>query len=83
MAEQLARRQLAAILTSPVQRAQETAAIIAERLGLPVETEPDLAEIDFGVWTGKDFSALDGLPEWETFNTFRGTAPIPGRRDDA
>jgi len=40
------------LLASPMVRTQETAAAIAERLGLPVRTEPLVAECDFGEWEG-------------------------------
>ena len=39
---------------------------------------PDLDEIDFGRWSGRRFAALDGDPDWECWNTARGTAPTPG-----
>jgi probable phosphoglycerate mutase len=45
------------ILTSPSPRARRTADAVGEQQGLPVETEPDLAEIDFGGWEGLTRSA--------------------------
>jgi probable phosphoglycerate mutase len=42
-----------AVVSSPLQRAAETAAIIVEHLGIgPVLTEPDLMERDAGEWQG-------------------------------
>ena len=42
-----------AVVSSPLQRAAETATIIAEHLGIgPVLTEPDLMERDAGEWQG-------------------------------
>ena len=78
LAATLAARPIRAVLSSPVQRAQETAAPIAARLGLPVLTDPGLDEIDFGAWTGATFDALDGQPAWDTWNRFRSFAPTPG-----
>jgi broad specificity phosphatase PhoE len=78
LAEALATRPIAAVISSPLERAQETARCIAERLSLSVETEPALNEIDFGDWTGMTFEALHALPEWQAFNIFRGAARIPG-----
>ena len=46
VAQTLATRGVTRILSSPMVRAQETAAIIGDRLGLPVEVEPLLAEQD-------------------------------------
>lgn len=40
------------ILASPLKRAQETAGIVGEALGLPVETEPLLIEQNYGIYEG-------------------------------
>ncbi len=40
------------VLASPMVRTQETAGVIAERLGLPVRTEERVKEADFGQWQG-------------------------------
>ena len=50
-AERLAGEAVSAIYASPLQRTRETAEIIGERLGLPIEPAPDLVELDFGDWT--------------------------------
>lgn len=68
---------IAAVLSSPVQRARETAAPIAAALRLGVTVEPGLDEIDFGDWTGRDFAALDGQPDWDRWNQHRGSAGCP------
>lgn len=75
----LARVPLAAIYTSPVQRARETATAIAAAAGEAVpETADALDEIDFGAWTGQTFAALDGDPAWAAWNMRRGSALPPG-----
>ncbi len=43
---------------SPLHRATETARRAVEPLGLPVETEPRLREIDFGRWEGITFPQI-------------------------
>jgi broad specificity phosphatase PhoE len=48
----LAGEPVAAIYSSPLRRALETAAILGERFGLPIETLDGLLEIDTGSWTG-------------------------------
>lgn len=78
LAERLVALPIAAVLSSPMERAQETAAAIAARLGLPVLTEPGLDEIDFGTWSGGAFDALEGSAEWLAWNRFRSFAPTPG-----
>ena len=48
----------AAVYASPLQRARHTAAPIAERLGLAVDTADDLAEYDLGAWEGISYREL-------------------------
>ncbi len=69
---------IAAVVSSPLERAQETAVPIAAALGLEVTTDAGLDEIDFGDWTGMAFEALQGLPGWQAWNQFRGTVPTSG-----
>ena len=78
LAESMAATKLAAVVSSPLERAQETASAIAARHGLAVATDPDLSEIDFGDWTGADFRSLHAGQAWRAFNSFRSTARIPG-----
>jgi len=52
VAECLAGRNVSAVYSSDLVRARETAEIIAARLGLPVDTVPDLREVDYGEWEG-------------------------------
>jgi probable phosphoglycerate mutase len=40
------------VVSSPIARTRETAAIVATRLGIPVEINEDIAEISFGEWDG-------------------------------
>lgn len=51
----------AAILSSPLSRAYETADIVGHELGLHVSTEPDLIERDFGAMTGKLVGDIERL----------------------
>ena len=78
LARHFAGSAVTAVVSSPLQRAQETAAPIAAALGLEVATDAGLDEIDFGDWTGLTFEALQGAPGWQAWNQFRGTAPTPG-----
>jgi broad specificity phosphatase PhoE len=52
LAERLAHIDLAAVYSSDLRRARETAAAVAARQGLRVETTPDLREVDVGSWSG-------------------------------
>jgi probable phosphoglycerate mutase len=69
---------LAAIYSSPLERAHDTAISIAQHQPLGVQVCEALLEVDFGVWTGRTFEELDADPRWHHFNQARATASIPG-----
>lgn len=77
LARRLAGGALAALYTSPLERAAETAAAIGARLGLEARVAQELNEIDFGAWTGRTLAELDQIEAWRQFNHFRSTARIP------
>jgi broad specificity phosphatase PhoE len=52
LAARLADAELDAIYSSDLQRARETAEIVARTKGLRVDTTPDLREVDVGSWSG-------------------------------
>ncbi|MET7568779.1 bifunctional RNase H/acid phosphatase [Streptomyces sp. NPDC005492] len=57
------------IVASPLTRTRETAAAVAERLGLDVTIEEGLRETDFGAWEGLTFGEVrerypDDLTTW-------------------
>ncbi len=55
---------IAAVFSSPLQRAYETAAMAAKALGLDVTVDDDLIETDFGAWDGLTFAeAAERDPE--------------------
>jgi probable phosphoglycerate mutase len=47
---------VAAVLTSPLQRARQTAALVAEATGAPLQVRERLIETDFGAWEGLTFA---------------------------
>ncbi|CAA9309769.1 MAG: hypothetical protein AVDCRST_MAG90-362, partial [uncultured Microvirga sp.] len=59
LADRFRNEAIAAVITSPLERARETAEVIADRIGVPVTVDEALNEIDFGDWTGQSFDALD------------------------
>src|SRR5918993_96401 len=69
---------VAAIRSSPLERAMETAQPLAAALGLPVAQDAGLNEVNFGEWTGRTLIELGGLAEWRDFNERRSSARIPG-----
>jgi probable phosphoglycerate mutase len=58
-----------AVVSSPVRRTLESAEILAEMLGKPVDVEPGFAEMEFGHWDGLTFTEVaekhgDELDTW-------------------
>ena len=68
------------IVTSPLQRAGQTAAAVAAATGAPVVTDDDLRETDFGAWEGLTFAeAQERWPdEVTTWLGDPGVAPPQG-----
>ncbi|WP_245607030.1 histidine phosphatase family protein [Pseudonocardia spinosispora] len=58
LAEWAARHPHDAVICSPLRRSADTAAPIAEALGMPAEVEPDLREMDFGEAEGYTLAEL-------------------------
>lgn len=68
---------LSAVVSSPLARAAETAAAIAEAAGLPVDVDDDLADRDYGRWAGtsqadaeSEFGSLEAVPGIEALESF-------------
>ncbi|GHH84536.1 bifunctional RNase H/acid phosphatase [Streptomyces sulfonofaciens] len=64
-----ARGTVQAVVSSPLARCRETAAVAAARLGLPVTVEDGLRETDFAAWEGLTFAEVrerhpDDLDAW-------------------
>jgi ribonuclease H / adenosylcobalamin/alpha-ribazole phosphatase len=78
LAERLRPLRFAAIHSSPVQRARETAAALARGRNVGVEEVAALDEVDFGAWTGKSFALLADEPSWTDWNSRRALARPPG-----
>lgn len=78
VAERLGDAGIAAIYSSPVERARETAGIVGRRLDLAVTAVDDLAELDFGEWTGLTFDEVRKDPRWTEWALHRSLSCIPG-----
>lgn len=76
-ARQLAHLALAAVVSSPLERARETAEAIAAQHGLAVRIIAALGEFEFGDWTGRTMTMLGADPGWQRFNTSRSLARPP------
>ena len=78
VAERLAREPIRSIYTSPLERARETARPLADRLGLAAVVSDEIAELDFGNWTGRTMDELEQIPRWKLYNSFRSGTQMPG-----
>jgi len=79
VAERLRPVPLAAVVSSPLERCAETAAaLVAGRDGLAVRTDPRLAEVRYGDWTGRPIKELAKQPLWRVVQQHPAAAVFPG-----
>jgi probable phosphoglycerate mutase len=76
--EALSSMPVSALYASPLERTQETAMVISERVGKPVVAERGLIECDFGSWTGEPLPQLRKLPEWQRVQHWPSGFRFPG-----
>jgi probable phosphoglycerate mutase len=69
---------IAAVYTSPLERARETAAPIAAATGVRARIDRGLLECDFGDWTGGALKSLMRKPEWTTIQRSPSSFRFPG-----
>ncbi len=70
---------ISAVISSPLQRAYDTAATAADALGLAVQVDDDLIETDFGEWEGLTFpEAAERHPELHGRWLRDTSLPAPG-----
>jgi probable phosphoglycerate mutase len=77
LADRLVVKNIAVVYSSPLERAQETASLIARRINVEVCVRDNLNEIDYGEWTGKRIGELKNEEEWQQFNTVRSAGCPP------
>jgi probable phosphoglycerate mutase len=77
LAARLAPEGLAAVCASPLERARETAAPIAEAAGVALRPEPALNALDYGAWSGRTWEELGGDPAWAAWNADRAGGRPP------
>jgi probable phosphomutase (TIGR03848 family) len=76
--DRLAGVPIAEIVCSPMLRCEQTVAPLAEARGLVPGTEPELAEVDYGSWTGSELKALFKEPLWKVVQAHPSAAVFPG-----
>jgi len=82
---QLKDRPISAIYASTLQRSIQTARPIANHFGLPIQRQPELDEIAFGILEGKLLFKFDEelKAEWDKFKDNQFTYRIPGAENYA
>ena len=80
LAEAAADHSFAAIYTSPLSRARETAEIVGEALGLEPRVDERLKEVDVGDWEGRYKAELirDEPDAWQAFQQAGEDFRFPG-----
>ena len=74
LAAALAGEPVAAILTSPLVRARQTAEAVGAACGVPVAVDERLVEIDWGTWEGRPAGSL-AVADVDRWRADEGTAP--------
>lgn len=67
-----------AIVSSPLERAMETAFPIAEAHGLQCIISNEFTEIDYGKWTNLEIEEIKKDQDFRRYNAFRSISQIPG-----
>ncbi|MFG1807165.1 histidine phosphatase family protein [Streptomyces sp. NPDC049040] len=79
LAARLAALPLAAVVSSPLQRCQETVGpLLDTRAGLPLHTDERIGECHYGDWTGRKLAELADEPMWTTVQRHPSAAVFPG-----
>ncbi|WP_333908599.1 MSMEG_4193 family putative phosphomutase [Solicola gregarius] len=80
VARRLAKVPLAAVVTSPMERTQQTARVIVRAQDGETELHRDrfLTECDYGEWTGRPIKELARLKLWKTVQSHPSAVVFPG-----
>ena len=77
LAERLGPLPLDAVYSSPLERCQETAAVVAEAKGLKHSTLEEVGEVRYGDWTGRAIKELAKEPLWKLVQATPSAARFP------
>src|SRR5450755_5122849 len=78
VARRLAGVALERIVSSPLERCQQTAQLIAEPRGVGIETDARLTECGYGDWTGQEIKKLAKDPLWQAVQMHPSAVRFPG-----
>jgi len=77
LADRLAGIGITGIVSSPLTRCRQTVAPLAARLDLPVVLDAELAEVDYGSWTGRSLGELAKEDLWRIVQATPSAAVFP------
>jgi probable phosphoglycerate mutase len=72
------RYRLDEVISSPLERAKETAEQIAAVCRVKISFDEQLQELDFGEWMGRSFAELATDEQWRLYNRARSLYGAPG-----
>jgi probable phosphomutase (TIGR03848 family) len=78
LAQRLADKPISAIYSSPLERAVETAQIIASPHNLEVQIREGVSEVRYGEWTGQSLKELAKEDAWRVVQFYPSGARFPG-----
>jgi probable phosphomutase (TIGR03848 family) len=78
LAGRLAAVPLAAVVTSPLQRCQETTALLLEGREVAVHPDDRLGEVRYGEWSGRELKKLAKDPLWKVVQSHPSAVTFPG-----
>ncbi|GAB3345551.1 histidine phosphatase family protein [Modestobacter lapidis] len=78
VAERLAGVPLAAVVSSPLERCQQTAGAVVGDRALELQTDDRLGEARYGDWTGRPIKELVKDPMWKVVQQHPSAAVFPG-----
>ena len=73
-----ARYRITKVISSPHERAIETARFIADKQQVDIEVDESFIELDLGSWVGKSFEELNEDEQWREYNQLRSMRSAPG-----
>jgi len=78
LAQRLAKVPFTAVVSSPLDRCQETAAALVSDRDVTVTTDDRLGECHYGDWTGQELKKLAKDPLWKVVQAHPSAAAFPG-----
>jgi probable phosphomutase (TIGR03848 family) len=78
VAQRLSAVPLAAVVSSPLERCQQTAGVVVAGRELELQTDDRLGEARYGDWTGRPIKELAKEPLWKVVQQHPSAAVFPG-----